>query len=350
MPPAQLPDPGDFDAWTLAEWIEASLLLDELPEISRTSLRERFTAGMEPDQAEIDSAMGEVRRRAAILSQRYPYRAEGTRVIRLDTVDSTVYDFLLLLSLQHAPYRLEKRFEEINPAFELLAREALVGHLGPGARGVRFAWPARDDRPQQFSKAVPWLAKLMGLELGSLSDVDDVDNDAGLDVAAWRPFGDGQPGHLAVLAQCTVQVAFETKAKDLEPNDWNGWMRFGRVPMTALVIPFVVAVDAKLWMRLAGRVDLMLDRMRLLELLDMEALVAYPEYEAMKSFIVAERDAMRQSLTAEFGDGGMNRRPKIASRRKPVRTSAGSGRAGEAEIEALDIPPSTDVGSGLDSA
>jgi hypothetical protein len=33
-------------------------------------------------------------------------------------------------------------------------------------------------------------------------------------------------------------------------------------------------------MRLAGRVDLMLDRIRLLELLDTEALVAYPEYEA----------------------------------------------------------------------
>src|ERR1700722_2765148 len=157
MPPAQLPDPGDFDAWTLAEWIEASLLLDELPEISRTSLRERFTAGMEPDQAEIDSAMGEIRRRAAILPRQYPYRAEETRVIRLDTFDSTVYDFLLLLSLQHAPYRLQSRFEEINPAFELLAREALKGQLGPGAQGVRFAWPARDDRPQQFSKAVPWL-------------------------------------------------------------------------------------------------------------------------------------------------------------------------------------------------
>jgi hypothetical protein len=57
---------------------------------------------------------------------------------------------------------------------------------------------------------------------------------------------------------------------------------------------------------------------------------------------VAERDAMRQSLAAEFGDGGKNRRPKIASRRKPVRTSAGSGRADEAEIEALDVPPSAD--------
>lgn len=323
MPPSQLPDPADFDAWTLAEWVEATLLLEELTEISRTSLRERFSAGLAPDQAEIDSMVAEVRRRAASAPSCYPYRVDGTRVMRDDSVDSTAYDFLLLLSLQYAPYRREKRFEEINPAFELLTREALVRHLGPEARGVRFAWPPRDDRPQKFPEAVPWLAEQMGLEIGSLSDVDDVDNDGGLDVAAWRAFGDGHPGHIAVLAQCTVEVSYEHKAKDLEPMQWAGWIRFGRAPMTALAIPSVVAADAKVWMRLATRVDLMLDRMRIAELLDVEALAAFPEHEEMRAFISAERKAMLQALAEPQAAGRrQDRRPKVAPRRKSVKKRA----------------------------
>jgi hypothetical protein len=318
---SQLPDPADFDTWTLAEWVEASLLVEGLEEISRTSLRERFTAGLEPDQAEIDSMMAEIRRRAVTARDCYPYRAEGARVMRLESVDSTAYDFLLLLSLQHAPYRQENRFESVNPAFELLTREALVRQLGPAARGVRFAWPARDARPKSFPEAVEWLAGQMGLEIASLSDVDDVDNDGGLDVAAWHGFGDRQPGHIAVLAQCTVEVEYEKKAKDLEPMQWLSWIRFGRPPMSALAIPSVVATDAKQWIRLADRVDLILDRMRIVELLDVDALREFSEYEEMRSFIETERKAMLEALAVPPpSDKKRNRHPKVARRRKPVKT------------------------------
>jgi len=325
MAPNQLPDPADFDAWTLAEWVEATLLLEELDGLSRTSFRERFSAGLEPDQPEIERMEAEVRRRALCAPDAYPYRVEGTRVVRPGSMDSTVYDFLLVLSLERAPYRKESRFEDINPAFELLTREALLRHLGPGAQAVRFGSPARDDRPAGFPEAVPWLARKMGLEVGSLSDVDTADNDGGLDVAAWRPFGDGQAAHVAVLAQCTVEVEYDGKANDIATNEWARWIAFGRPPMSALAIPFVVPVDAKAWMRLAGRVDLVLDRMRLVELLDSESLTAFSEYAAMQAFVESERDALLTSLASPLPEGKKrDARPKVARRRKPVRRSSTS--------------------------
>jgi hypothetical protein len=325
--PGHLPEPADFHPWTFTEWIEATMVLEELDEISRTALSERFPAGMSPGEDEVEQMLSEVRRRSAAAPDSYPFAVADTRVVRQEGVDAVPYDFLLLLSLQYAPYRREGRFEEINPAFELLAREALVRHLGRGAEGRRFAYPTRDDRPESFREAVVWLARLMGLEIGSLSDVDGVDNDGGVDVAAWRSFGDGRPAHLCVLAQCTVEVEYDKthKVHDVEPMQWFAWMRFGRPPMSALVVPFVIPQDAKLWARLSARCDLLLDRVRLAELLNPQDLTEFDEYKEMQDFIVRERELMLTALAAEpTRDRRRDKRPRTVRRRRAV-----SGRAVE---------------------
>jgi hypothetical protein len=242
--PAQLPDPDDFHPWSLTEWLEALLVLEELPEMSRTEIMDRFPAGMKPTQDEVDRALREVRRRSIAAPSRYPFRVDDGLVVRMDEVNGTVHDFLVLAAMRWAPYRDDNRFEEVNPAFELLSREALMRHLGPGSSGVRFAWPARDGRPKEFPKALEWLALEMKLDIGSLADTDAILNDGGLDVAVWRAFSDGHPGHLCILAQCTVQVDYEDKIHDIQPMEWLSWIRFGRPPMSTLVIPFVIPADA----------------------------------------------------------------------------------------------------------
>jgi hypothetical protein len=341
--PGHLPEPADFHPWTFTEWIEATIVLEELDELSRTALSERFPAGMSPNEDEVEQMLGEVRRRASAAPGAYPFCVEDTRVARQVAVDPVPYDFLLLLSLQHAPYRRDQRFEEINPAFELLAREALIRQLGPGSDGRRFAYPTRDGRPESFREAVIWLAKLMGLETGSLSDVDDVDNDGGVDVSVWRSFGDGRPGHLCVLAQCTVEVEYvkSHKVHDVEPNQWFAWIRFGRPPMSSLVVPFVIPQDAKLWARLSSRCDLLLDRMRIAELIVPDDLKQFDEYAEMQAFVGREREAMLMALEVETpADRRKDRRPRTVKRRRAV--SARSRRQveqGQEERESSEESP-----------
>jgi hypothetical protein len=167
----------------------------------------------------------------------------------------------------------------------------------------------------------------MQLEVGNLSDVDVSDNDGGLDVAAWRCFGDGRPGHVAILAQCTVEAAkWEDKTVDLPPNQWSTWIKMGRPPIVALVIPFVVPVDAKVWSRMSYRTDLILDRIRLCELLDGVDLTGFGEYQEMRQFTEAESRAITNATgttppASQKKQAGAKKvaKPRIGARRGPVR-------------------------------
>jgi hypothetical protein len=326
----QLPDPEDFHPWSLTEWVESTMVFESLDEISRTEIVDRFPTGMKPNQDEIDRALREIRRRSSAAPGLYPFRATDSRVERPGGVDATVNDFLVLAALRWAPYRDQdsSRFEEVNPAFELLAREALVRHLGPGAEGRRMAWPARDDRPKAFPEALEWLALEMSLETGSLADTDTVLNDGGVDVVAWRSFSDGHPGHLCILAQCTVQVVdYAGKIHDIEPLEWLSWIRFGRPPATALVIPFVIPADAMTWPRLSKRADLIIDRTRLLELLDGSDLTGFPEWLEMADFIVKERNEIATRLAAPVTPTGTKkaRPPQPAPRPRAIRRHPDDG-------------------------
>ena len=72
-----------------------------------------------------------------------------------------------------------------------------------------------------------------------------------------------------ILAQCTVQVAWERKLGDVDLEMWQKWIDFHTVPpQKALVIPFADPRSHPLWMDRATKAGVILDRVRLVELLD----------------------------------------------------------------------------------
>src|SRR4051794_3540213 len=94
-----LDPPSSFDAWALVDWIEATLVLNGEPNWSRTAILDSFPSGAEPDQAELDFAFSEIRRRSTVASAVYPFRVnEDTNLVeRATDVDPRVYEFLVLL-------------------------------------------------------------------------------------------------------------------------------------------------------------------------------------------------------------------------------------------------------------
>lgn len=164
-------------------------------------------------------------------------------------------------------------------------KQALTGYLGPGARSVRFAFPSSDGRPPGFPEAVSWLAGLLNLSTGKAIPRPRV-KDGGVDVVVWRPFKDGRTGFVVVLCQCTVELNWPPKAKDIVLGNWCGLIDFGLHPLTALAIPFAVPTTFDKWDELRRTVNIVLDRMRLCELIESKHL---GNLEEIKKWALAER-------------------------------------------------------------
>jgi hypothetical protein len=315
--------PTDFTPYELAEWLEMHMLLDELESISRSSIATLFPAGQGPDGAELDQLFAEIRRRAEGAPSLYPFRAIGETVQVDESVDATVYRFLQLLSVEAAPFRKESRYNEVNPSFELLTREALIAYAGPGAEGRRFGWPNGDGRPEHLGDAVRWLAGEMGLGVGVVdSEVDSDDKDGGIDVAAWKPFPDGGPSFTSYLAQCTVQMTYERKPADIVAEKWIAWISFGKAPESVLSIPFAIPKEAKVRTDLKYKVNVLLDRLRLVHLLDhsVRPLNEFQEYKEMKAWTSAEIGYTKAASSSPLST--TPRRPKVRKPFKPRNPNA----------------------------
>ncbi|WP_146082996.1 hypothetical protein [Rathayibacter sp. AY1E8] len=311
-----LDPPANFSAFELAEWIEFHLLLNGLESISRSSIMQKFPAGQSPDAAEMDQLFSEIRRRSILCESLYPYREVDESIAVDSEIDGRVYQLLLILSLRSAPFRLENRYNEINPAFELITREALISNLGDRARAVRFGWPSDDGRPERLDAAVTWLAKELGLSEGNTSgDIDSSDKDGGIDVVGWKPFSDGAPAFPVWLVQCTVQATYERKPSDVKPEKWMAWIKFGKPPGIALSIPYAIPPDAKIWGTLRWSAGLILDRLRLCEdLRTTDALLSHREHDELPAWIVLEIAKIRAALLSSTGIT-----PRMAKRRQALR-------------------------------
>lgn len=213
----------------------------------------------------------------------YPFEAQAGLLRLRPAVDYWVYLALLLMSVEDADFRRRRQFNVPNLVFDRLARDALLSLLGPKASSRRFAWPRSDGRPTKFDAAVAWLADLLDLPLGAGEKRPDR-KDGGVDVVAWRPFVDRRAKYLIILAQCTIQRDFRWKAHDIEINQWIHWIQFGWPPDVLLAIPFAVPLGSPIWDDMHYTASVVLDRMRLCELLQ-DVDVSAADVELLKRWV-----------------------------------------------------------------
>ena len=264
---ANFSPPLRTDGPQLADWAELVMLAEERERASRSSLRRRLAVSAASlDEADLDLLVGEVARREAIAPTSYPYSVTEAG-IRRTSDDISIYDFLLIAAHEEARFRQDGDFDEANQLFDMVGREALKNLVGPRSSGVRFEWRALDGGPVPFGEALSWLADQLDIPEGNATRRAQR-KDGGVDVVAWQPFRDGRTSYPLVLAQCTLQQKYQRKGSDIQLDLWKAWIRFGSDPMTALVIPFVVPLSDDRWSEMRYTVSVILDRMRLCELLE----------------------------------------------------------------------------------
>lgn len=204
----------------------------------------------EPGACEIDVGE-ELDWRSRVLGPLYPFRLETCRTTwRLARTsphgDGSVqagrssYLFCLLLSAlrdsriqDDAGQDLAKQAER---DFELVATTAGAGTLGGEA--MAFGWP-RDDRTS-FRAALEEVGHKLGWKPRPDTPLwsSGREKDEGIDVIAWRNFGDRRPGGLLLLGQAASGRRWEKKGA--EPPVFLSWFPECRPQhyLPALFIPF----------------------------------------------------------------------------------------------------------------
>lgn len=260
--------PDAHDEVGLTDWIEASMLSEQRAHMPRARIRKHVASTLAADEPEmmVETILKEVARRKRCCPTTYPFSEDGSGIRYEVGVAAVPYVFMLAISTSQ-PYRDERRHAETDGLFDHLVLDALKRYAGMGSIGHRFGAPASGNRPSNFRDAVTWMAREMRLPSGR-GNARPTAGDGGLDVVVWRPFRDARSGFSVLLAQCTVQVDWFGKARDLAQDVWRGWIDFGKDPHLVLAIPFVIPMGYPKWDELRRTVHTVLDRLRLCELLE----------------------------------------------------------------------------------
>lgn len=291
------PPSGDNGA-ELADWLEATMLLESRVRAARSRIRKALRSALHPSDDELEAAvnflLNEMSARERIAPRTYPFRqeSEGGAVLQVSTA-SCLYSFLLCMSVSR-PFREERRWSETDRWFDRVVLQALKRSLGEGSLGIRFGHPPTDGRPTGFQDAIGWLCAQMGLGRGTAERIERP-NDDGVDVVVWRPFGDGRTGFPVILAQCTVRRdpgSWVDKARECDAVTWVGWVDFGRPAQTCLALPFAVPSVSDRWDQLRRATNIVLDRMRISELLDG---VELDDEQEICKWVERELEAMRMA-------------------------------------------------------
>lgn len=242
-------------------WIRSTLRTESFPDDGEGS------DDLSPDDLDIalDAIVGEVSRRRQQCPNSYPF-SEGKLggVVLERQPQSLAYLFLLFLCVSPS-VRNAASFRKVDRTFDMVVLNALQSYLGEKSTGLRFGAPGSGGRPKKFGQALTWLSEHLGIPRG-VGSARGHTGDGGVDVIVWLPFPDRLHAFITVLAQCTIQRNWYTKAHDISSDKWRGWIDFGVDPVTCLAVPFVVGEGDDRWDEIRRTATVVLERFRIAEL------------------------------------------------------------------------------------
>ena len=251
------------DLGRLADWLEASALVQDAP-IPRAELIEELRSsglalpqgesfGEDSDELGIDAdedsdsalerlsddIFTECRNRATLYPQNYPFlAASGLLTIRRD-VAYDGYAFLLIADLGHHYPQLKdaiKADSHSGRLMEKIVEGALQGLFG---RSQRFGWPIEPEWPTSIEDRVATLALHLDVKMDSLEGkTDPADKDRTLDVVGLFEVVGSAEATLAVLVQCAAGKDWKQKLGAPSVQAWSNLMLWETMLIRAIALPW----------------------------------------------------------------------------------------------------------------
>jgi hypothetical protein len=261
------------DVMEAADWFELLLITREHPRLGIAKVRAAIKSiapelSDEASQELADDICDEVGRRGRAAGDLYPFERTATGLARRDVPDAVtlLYAFLVLCSARPT-FRQPRPGWRPGSIFEALTALALARYVS--GRAVIFSTlpvpPDKGVRP-----AIQKLGELLSVR--SFPEHARVQRkDHGLDVAAWRDFGDRRAAYPIVLCQCALGWKLIAKAREVVPAEWDGLLHLRQNTISAgLSVPHALPPDYSHWEELRRNTDLVIERTRLLALLASE--------------------------------------------------------------------------------
>jgi len=258
--------PSSPKTGTLADWAEASCLFGNTVFISEYELERALDhAGM----SDPDEAVSNIRQEIA-LRHCLAYSAHPVRIIR-DGLERTkvwdhnlVYAFQLLLAClsQYRSTQVASRdWLATGKLFERVSTLALEHYLG--GKAINIGSPRDGQVPARFGDCLDYLCKNLQEMRGARRLYTSTTKDDGVDVVAWRAFGDQRPGQVIILAQCAAGASRRGKTIDIKLDLWEEHIDWLTKPLKAFAFPYVCLNDMQ-WRRLSRQIGgLVFDRLRI---------------------------------------------------------------------------------------
>ena len=270
-------NPAERNPVKAADWMELKTLFSDSGNISFEGLRSDIEVdGTLADEEDIEtvphefsehlvaSAAAEIKRRARIAKDAYPF--ESSAGVLKWTRDSACTPYIFCLLLADREYYIPGDRRSVK-LFEHLVCHTVQKYLGGEA--VSFGEP-RDTMVPGIIDAIGQLAALTGnRKLKDGYDYNARDKDIGLDVVGWRSFSDNRWGQVELYVQCTTEQHWQKKKGDLNLDEWRLILRLAFIPIKTLAIPYVVA--SRDWDRETPGM-LLIDRLRIVSILRLKEL------------------------------------------------------------------------------
>ena len=248
----------------IADWLEIAIIASGQKGNTNHKLEEWASTLCGLSDHQVASALNIIERRSAILKDKYPFEINNYAVVFHAERLNSGYTYLLAISRPSytATWQSQSPTQEDSDLFEDFVAHILTVYLGPNSDALAFGWPSKLGRPQEFHKAVEWLAARMGIKPGSAFRPPRR-KDGGVDVVAWKAFGDRRSGFPIYLVQCTLQRDFLSKSRDIDLRLWAGWLEMDRDPLAILAVPKTISAG-EIWNEISANA-IVLDRIRIIE-------------------------------------------------------------------------------------
>lgn len=256
----------------LVAWRDGQMSVVELNQLLGRQDDADYSFGV-PVEDEVDvhveAVFAELEHRYKACAGRYPFSiCEGGRTVRMtsstDASTQTIYMYLLLAT------RLNMKDNRIHgdldgtKLFEEVAADSAGRYLGNRARSLVFG----TSQGVGFVEKVNNLCRRVG-EGGGFNDHSSggtTQRDGKLDIVAWTPFSDEQPGKLILFGQCKTGTHYRNDLTQLQPRSFcDKWFR--SPPVLAPTRAFFVteALPSSRWRETAIDAGLLFDRCRIMD-------------------------------------------------------------------------------------
>ncbi|MCK5564164.1 MAG: hypothetical protein KAJ07_02870 [Planctomycetes bacterium] len=239
----------------VADWLELYVIC-ESEALSKSEIASHVsTGGRDLDESEIDSILSELEFRGKLYGSFSPFEIKNNRIEpKVAWKEYPEYTMCLVYSSQG----VKDVTDGGTKLFERLSSEALKSYLN--GKSIVMGFPNSLNLKEQIIE----LSQKSNEYLGEREPLS-TDNDRGVDVIGWKPFGDMRNNQLIVLLQCAAGTHWRTK-KQIPLKSWIEFIRWGLTPVPGIAIPQIASLNN--WNNIVDEYNFVFDRARITRCLD----------------------------------------------------------------------------------